>query len=135
MLLMMSDRSPRNSPCQSFSFTPVFSRSFEHNTSNIKIWLGSTPLSWENTLGSHMGLHTFANLSRFTIDPAENKGTAAHIMTDTPSSLTVGMRRQSRSYACAGVLQTCTRPTVETSVEDDSSDHITFFYLSSYQIL
>ncbi|GFT08504.1 RNase H domain-containing protein [Trichonephila clavipes] len=59
---------------------------------------------------------------------------AAVIMTDPPSSLTDG-RRQSWSYSCAGVLQTCTRHVVGKSVKGDSSDHIIFFYLSIDQAL
>ncbi|GFW37019.1 hypothetical protein TNCV_5019171 [Trichonephila clavipes] len=42
---------------------------------------------------------------------------------------------QSRSYACAGVLQTCSRPVEKQNVKDDSSDYITFFHLSIDQIL
>ncbi|GFW45152.1 hypothetical protein TNCV_716541 [Trichonephila clavipes] len=50
----------------------------------------------------------------------------SHIMTDPPPCLTVG-RRQSRSCACTGVFQTCTRPAVRKSVKDDSSNHTTLF--------
>ncbi|GFV42988.1 hypothetical protein TNCV_2661831 [Trichonephila clavipes] len=53
----------------------------------------------------------------------------AHIMTDLPPRLADG-RRQLRSYAYAGVLQTCIRPVVGENVKDDSSDHIIFFHLS-----
>ncbi|XP_055932793.1 uncharacterized protein LOC129962819 [Argiope bruennichi] len=59
---------------------------------------------------------------------------AAHIITDSPPCLTVG-RRQSRSHACAGTLQTDTRPVVRKSVNHDQSDHITFFHLSIHQVL
>ncbi|GFU88923.1 hypothetical protein TNCV_4445981 [Trichonephila clavipes] len=45
---------------------------------------------------------------RFTIGLAENTHSAVHIITDPPSCLTVG-RRQSRSYACPGALQTGAR--------------------------
>ncbi|GFV36496.1 transposable element Tcb2 transposase [Trichonephila clavipes] len=55
---------------------------------------------------------------------------SAHIMTDPPACLTVG-RRQSRYYACAGVLQTCIRPVASgKSVKHESCDRITFIYLS-----
>ncbi|GFX18344.1 transposable element Tcb1 transposase [Trichonephila clavipes] len=46
---------------------------------------------------------------RKTIGPSENHDMASHIMTDPPLSLTVE-KRQSRSYVCAGVFQTCTSP-------------------------
>ncbi|GFX54287.1 hypothetical protein TNCV_3823861 [Trichonephila clavipes] len=68
---------------------------------------------------------------RLAIGPAENHDTTVHIRTDLPPCIAVG-RRQSRPYACVGVLQTSTRPNVGKNVKDDSSDHITFFHLSIY---
>ncbi|GFX46787.1 hypothetical protein TNCV_4039351 [Trichonephila clavipes] len=35
---------------------PVVSRSFESHASNNTIWLGSTPILWDNTLGGVRGL-------------------------------------------------------------------------------
>ncbi|GFV91255.1 hypothetical protein TNCV_897741 [Trichonephila clavipes] len=78
-------------------------------------------------------LGTAAAVPRVTIGPAKNPDTAAHIMTDSPPYLTGG-RRQSRSYAFAGVLHTCTHHFVLKSGKDDLSDHITVFHLSIDQI-
>ncbi|GFX51848.1 hypothetical protein TNCV_5015501 [Trichonephila clavipes] len=55
-------------------------------------------------------------------------------MTDTSPCSKVG-KSQSRSYACTGVLQTCTRPVVGKKVKDETSDHVTFFPLSTDQCL
>ncbi|GFY17386.1 hypothetical protein TNCV_657991 [Trichonephila clavipes] len=80
---------------------------------------------------------------RVTIGPVENHDTTGHIMTDPPPCLTTG-KRQSRSCACSGtcpekrvllVLQTCTPAVVRKTVQDDSSDYITFFQLSIEQVL
>ncbi|GFU77243.1 hypothetical protein TNCV_4126201 [Trichonephila clavipes] len=60
--------------------------------------------------------------------------TATHIMKNPPPWLIVG-RGQSRSYACAGVLQTCTLPIEGKSVKEDSSDHITIYHFLIDQIL
>ncbi|GFX58963.1 hypothetical protein TNCV_806671 [Trichonephila clavipes] len=66
------------------------------------------------------------------IGQAVNHDMTAHIMTNLPPLLTVGMR-QPRSCICAGVLQIGTRPVVGENVKDDSSNDITFFYLSINQ--
>ncbi|GFX97221.1 hypothetical protein TNCV_557111 [Trichonephila clavipes] len=49
--LTSSDRSPQNSSWQGARCTPVVNRSFEHHTGDSTIWLVSTPILRENTLG------------------------------------------------------------------------------------
>ncbi|GFY11414.1 transposable element Tcb2 transposase [Trichonephila clavipes] len=50
-----------------------------------------------------------------TMGPTESHNVAAHIMVDPPTCLIVESR-QSRSYACEGVLQTCTHPVVRKTL-------------------
>ncbi|GFY33171.1 spider silk-constituting element SpiCE-NMa1 [Trichonephila clavipes] len=66
----------------------------------------------------------------FTIGTAENHDTAAHIMTDPPSCLTVG-KIQSGSNACKGVLQTSTHPIVGESVMKKKGTTLQTILLSS----
>ncbi|GFV88075.1 hypothetical protein TNCV_3242251 [Trichonephila clavipes] len=63
------------------------------------------------------------------IGSVQNHNTIAYIRTDPTPCLTVG-RRQPRSYACTGVLQTSTCPVEGENAKDNSSDYITFFHLS-----
>ncbi|GFS84031.1 hypothetical protein TNCV_2364381 [Trichonephila clavipes] len=59
---------------------------------------------------------------------------ASHVTKDPPPCLTIGRKQSSRSYASAGIIQTCTHPVVGKIEEDDSSDHIAFFHLSIDQV-
>lgn len=68
---------------------------------------------------------------RVTIGLVENYATRLSVLLQ----IHLQGRRQSRSYACVGVLQTCTRPVVGKSVKDGSSDNITIFHLSKQQVL
>ncbi|GFU06968.1 uncharacterized protein TNCV_503471 [Trichonephila clavipes] len=52
-----------NSPQQGNTLTPVVSRSFEHHTGNRVIFLGSTPVLRESTLGSGVSHLSFPSTS------------------------------------------------------------------------
>ncbi|GFW19905.1 hypothetical protein TNCV_3562081 [Trichonephila clavipes] len=54
---------------------------------------------------------------RVTVGPTENPNMDAYIMKNPSPYLTFG-RKLLRSYAWAGVLQTCTRPVVEKTVRN-----------------
>ncbi|GFW46043.1 hypothetical protein TNCV_3276611 [Trichonephila clavipes] len=49
--LTMSDQGPRNSSWQGANCTPVVSSSFEHHAGDRALWIGSTPILREDTLG------------------------------------------------------------------------------------
>ncbi|GFV67308.1 hypothetical protein TNCV_3670631 [Trichonephila clavipes] len=71
--------------------------------------------------------------SEVTIGPAENHDKATNIMTDQPPCLIVGSRKY-WSYACTAGLQTSNRPAAGKSMEDNLSDHFSFFNLSINQV-